>query len=54
MDAQDSAGKWYESLVLEVTDNTVTVHYFGWASRWNATLRRRKDDETDKAPYVSR
>jgi ubiquitin carboxyl-terminal hydrolase 8 len=43
VDAQDVAGKWYEAIVREVTDTTVNVHYFGWASRWNATLRRRKD-----------
>ncbi|KAL3924746.1 MAG: hypothetical protein SGILL_000856 [Bacillariaceae sp.] len=41
VDAQDITGKWYEAIVREVTDTTVNVHYFGWASRWNATLRRR-------------
>ena len=28
-----------------VTEDTVTVHYFGWASRWDSTIRRRKDGE---------
>ena len=39
VDAQDVAGKWYEAIVREVTDATVNVHYFGWASRWNSTLQ---------------
>jgi ubiquitin carboxyl-terminal hydrolase 8 len=43
VDAQDIAGKWYEAIVREVDDDTVKVHYFGWASRWNSTLRRKRD-----------
>mmetsp|Transcript_13758 Transcript_13758/g.33317 ORF Transcript_13758/g.33317 Transcript_13758/m.33317 type:complete len:1098 (+) Transcript_13758:142-3435(+) len=43
VDAQDAAGNWYESIVTHVNDDTVTVHYFGWASRWNGRLRRRQD-----------
>lgn len=42
VDAQDSSGKWYESVVKEVTDDTVTVHYLGWASKWDSTLKRRR------------
>ena len=45
MDAQDTAGKWYEAIVRSVTDDTVTVHYAGWASRWDGTLRKRYDDK---------
>lgn len=45
VDAQDAAGKWYEALVQEVGDDTVTVHYFGWASRWNGIIRRRRSSE---------
>ena len=48
VDAQDAAGKWYEAIVQKVTDDTVTVHYFGWASKWNATIRRRKDSEINE------
>jgi len=40
VDAQDTAGKWYEAIVRKVAEDTVTVHYVGWASRWNTTLRR--------------
>ena len=43
VDAQDSSGRWYESVVREVTDDTVKVHYFGWSSRWDATLKRRRN-----------
>jgi ubiquitin carboxyl-terminal hydrolase 8 len=43
VDAQDITGKWYEAIVCEVEENTVKVHYIGWASKWNSTLRRKKD-----------
>ena len=43
VDAQDSSGSWYESVVRETTDDTVTVHYIGWSSRWDATLKRRRN-----------
>lgn len=43
VDAQDIAGKWYEAIVRKVDETTVDVHYFGWASRWNLTLRRKRD-----------
>jgi hypothetical protein len=42
VDAQDVSGKWFESVVRVVTEDTVTVHYLGWASKWNATLKRRR------------
>jgi ubiquitin carboxyl-terminal hydrolase 8 len=42
VDAQDAAGKWYEALVEDVTEDSVTVHYFGWASKWNGNIRRRR------------
>lgn len=40
VDAQDAEGKWYESVVREVSTDTVKVHYIGWASRWDTTIRR--------------
>jgi ubiquitin carboxyl-terminal hydrolase 8 len=42
VDAQDVAGNWYEAVVREVKADTVTVHYIGWSSRWDARLRRRR------------
>eukprot|EP00934_Nitzschia_sp_Nitz4_P002136 Nitzschia sp. Nitz4//scaffold46_size129759//49937//53329//NITZ4_003499-RA/size129759-snap-gene-0.24-mRNA-1//-1//CDS//3329552589//2136//frame0 len=42
-DAQDTAGKWFEALVKEVNQDTIVVHYLGWTSRWDATIRRRGD-----------
>mmetsp|Transcript_8792 Transcript_8792/g.21463 ORF Transcript_8792/g.21463 Transcript_8792/m.21463 type:complete len:1215 (+) Transcript_8792:406-4050(+) len=49
VDAQDIAGKWYEAVVKDVSETTVTIHYLGWASRWNATLWKAKhgDNESD-------
>ena len=42
VDAQDSSGKWYEAVVREVNEDTVSVHYLGWASRWDSILKRRR------------
>jgi len=41
VDAQDSSGKWYEAVITHLSEDTVKVHYFGWSSKWNCTLRRR-------------
>ena len=43
VDAQDIAGKWYEAVVRNVDDVSVTVHYIGWASRWDARIKRRRN-----------
>ena len=53
VDAQDSAGKWYEALVHEVNDESIRVHYFGWASKWDSTIRRKRDDPMTGACIVS-
>lgn len=53
VDAQDSAGKWYEAMVREVHEDTVRVHYFGWASRWDSTIRRRRNDKIIGSSIVS-
>ena len=42
VDAQDSAKKWYEAIVREVKTDTIKVHYFGWGSKWDTELPRRK------------
>lgn len=42
VDAQDSALKWYEAIVREVKPDTLKVHFFGWGSRWDAEVPRRK------------
>jgi len=48
VDAQDTALKWYEGIIREVTADKVKVHYFGWASKWDATLPRYKNVGTSK------
>ena len=40
-DAQDVAGRWYEAVVRELGDDFVKVHYVGWSSRWDATVKRK-------------
>lgn len=42
VDAQDITGKWYEAVIKAVSETFVTVHYIGWASRWNAKLRKSR------------
>ena len=48
VDAQDVTGQWYEAIVREVqdNDNTVLVHYTGWATRWDTKIRRSTTDPT--------
>jgi hypothetical protein len=53
VDAQDSAGKWYEALVRRIEGDLVTVHYFGWASKWDSTIRRRLDSTGEGMSAVS-
>ena len=45
VDAQDVAEKWYEAIVRKVDEDTLTVHYFGWASRWDIKIKRRNGVE---------
>lgn len=45
VDAQDTAGKWYEAIVRELTDGLVKIHYAGWATKWDTNLRRRNNGE---------
>ena len=48
VDAQDSARKWYETIVREVKPDSVKVHYMGWGSKWDAVLPRRKGSINSK------
>ncbi|KAL3781972.1 hypothetical protein ACHAWO_004785 [Cyclotella atomus] len=50
VDAQDTAHKWYEAIVREITPDTVKVHFFGWGSRWDAELPRRKGSTKKVSP----
>jgi ubiquitin carboxyl-terminal hydrolase 4/11/15 len=35
IDAKDTEGKWYESRIVDVKDESVYVHYNGWSSKWD-------------------
>ena len=43
VDAQDVAGKWYEARVTEVQEDSIKVHYMGWSSKWDTSLKRWPD-----------
>lgn len=45
VDAQDVAGHWYEALIREVGENHYTVHYMGWASRWDGQVPKLNDEQ---------
>jgi ubiquitin carboxyl-terminal hydrolase 8 len=47
VDAQDSTGKWYEAIVRDVSEDIVTVHYAGWATRWNGKIQRHPNGPKD-------
>ena len=44
LDAQDSDGKWFESIVREVKteggEDLLFIHYRGWEERWNSWTKR--------------
>jgi ubiquitin carboxyl-terminal hydrolase 8 len=48
VDAQDVAGQWYEAVVRDIDQDTVLVHYAGWASRWDIRGRRRNLSNEEK------
>ena len=40
IEALDMEGKWYPAKVLFVSQNSVMVHYQGWAAKWNEWLEK--------------
>ena len=40
MDARDTMGNWYQSVVKEARQDEVKVHYEGWKPRWDAWVGR--------------
>lgn len=53
VDAQDSAGKWYEAIVRNMDDDSVLVHYFGWASKWDCRIPRMPGKKLEGTAAVS-
>jgi len=55
VDARDSEGRWFDSVVVEVEEppgTKVKVHFKGWSSRWDSWIER--DDETSLQPLFAR
>ena len=55
VDAKDSAGNWFDAVVVEVEESPgtkVKVHMNGWSSRWDSWIDR--DDETSLQPLFAR
>ena len=50
VDASDNSGSWYEAQVHEVLEDRVKVHFFGWASRWDGWICRRRPGEGAGTP----
>ena len=40
IDARDSEGRWFDSVVTEVSTEKIKVHYRGWSSKWDAWVSR--------------
>ena len=38
VDCLDTVGKWCEAIVVNVKPDGVSVHYDGWADRWDEFL----------------
>ncbi|KAH8086029.1 hypothetical protein JL720_7228 [Aureococcus anophagefferens] len=43
VDARDSEGRWFDSVVVDVDGSRVKVHFRGWSTRWDSWFDR--DDE---------
>ena len=52
VDARDSTGKWYESLVREVLPDGVKVHFIGWSTRWDLILPRDHSRGPDSTKFL--
>jgi len=40
LDVQDTAGTWFESVILETKDNLIKVQYKGWPHKWDEWIPR--------------
>lgn len=48
IDCKDTMGDWYESVVLDVKDNQVLIHYEGWPNVWDEWIDK---SSSRLAPY---
>ena len=52
VDARDSEGRWFDSVVVEVDGSKVKVHFRGWSSRWDTWVE--KEDQSSLQPLFAR
>ena len=44
IDAKDTMGNWYKSMIIDTKGEEVKVHYQGWKPRWDIWMHRKSDD----------
>ena len=44
LDAKDTMGNWYKSLVIDIKGDDIKLHYQGWKPRWDVWLSRFSSD----------
>uniref|UniRef100_A0A6S8CHP7 Uncharacterized protein n=1 Tax=Aureoumbra lagunensis TaxID=44058 RepID=A0A6S8CHP7_9STRA len=44
IDAKDSEGRWFDSVVRQVKEVQIHVHFRGWAARWDTWVDRFDED----------
>lgn len=45
LDARDKHNTWFESVVKDVTDTAVDVHFCGWADKFDESIPRDPKNE---------
>merc|ERR1711871_1849311 len=44
LDAKDTMGNWYKSIIIDTKGDDIKLHYQGWKSRWDIWLSRFSKD----------
>ena len=52
VDARDSEGRWFDSVVVDVEGSKVKVHFRGWSARWDTWIE--KEDRSSLQPLFAR
>lgn len=51
-DARDKVGKWCESVVIDIDDQRLLIHYLGWSHKWDTWYNRDTKDLAPLGTYI--
>jgi len=52
INAKDNDDMWYEALIIDETENDITVRFMGWSSKWNNIFLRDSENISQKFSKV--